>query len=100
MIGTAKNHAYGAQEFERKGYLTVEDESESLSKSLEYAYNQWCVEQIKKQAGVLPQNHQTLPVWQQVYNPKTGFMQPRKNGAWYEPFDPREVNNNYTEANA
>jgi predicted alpha-1,2-mannosidase len=99
-IGTAKNHAYGAQEFERKGYLTVEDESESLSKSLEYAYNQWCVEQIKKQAGVLPQNHQTLPVWQQVYNPKTGFMQPRKNGAWYEPFDPREVNNNYTEANA
>jgi len=99
-LGTAKNHAYGAQTFHQKGYLSVEDESESLSKSLEYAYNVWCVDQIKKQVGELPKTHQTFPVWQQVYNPKTGFMQPRKNGAWYEPFDPREVNNNFTEANA
>lgn len=99
-LGTAKNHQYGAEIFHQKGYLTVEDESESLSKSLEYAYNVWCVDQIKKQVGELPKNHQTLPVWQQVFNPETGFMQPRKNGAWYEPFDPKEVNNNYTEANA
>jgi predicted alpha-1,2-mannosidase len=27
-------------------------------------------------------------------------MRPRKNGCWLEPFEPREVNNNYTEANA
>lgn len=99
-LGTAKNHQYGADIFHKKGYLTVEDESESLSKSLEYAYNVWCVDQIKKHLGVLPKNYQTLPVWQQVYNPTTTFMQPRKNGAWYEPFDPREVNNNFTEANA
>ncbi|MCG9880279.1 MAG: GH92 family glycosyl hydrolase [Bacteroidia bacterium] len=99
-LGTAKNHKYGAETFHKKGYLTVEDESESLSKSLEYAYNIWCLDQIKKHVGELPNKHQSFPVWQQVYNPETGFMQPRKNGAWYEPFDPREVNNNYTEANA
>ncbi len=99
-IGTAKNHQYGADIFHQKGYLTVEDESESLSKSLEYAYNSWCVDQIKKQVGAIPKNDQSFPIWQQVFNPETGFMQPRKNGAWYEPFDPREVNNNYTEANA
>lgn len=38
--------------------------------------------------------------WKNLYNPKSGFMQPRKNGNWYEPFDPREVNNNYTEGNS
>jgi predicted alpha-1,2-mannosidase len=38
--------------------------------------------------------------WKNLYNPKTGFIQPRKNGNWYEPFDPREVNNNYTEGNS
>ncbi|WP_435522316.1 glycoside hydrolase domain-containing protein [Chryseobacterium indoltheticum] len=27
-------------------------------------------------------------------------MQARKNGNWYEPFDPNEVNNNYTEGNS
>ncbi len=35
--------------------------------------------------------------WKNLYNPKNGFMQARKNGNWYEPFDPNEVNNNYTE---
>lgn len=38
--------------------------------------------------------------WKNLYNPKNGFMQPRKNGNWYEPFEPREVNNNYTEGNS
>ena len=27
-------------------------------------------------------------------------MRAKVNGAWYTPFDPREVNRNYTEANA
>ena len=27
-------------------------------------------------------------------------MRPRKNGNWLSPFDPREVNNNFTEANS
>jgi putative alpha-1,2-mannosidase len=31
---------------------------------------------------------------------KTGFMRPRKNGNWVFPFDAREVNNNFTEANS
>ncbi len=100
--GTAENHPYGAQLFASKGYLSVEDESESVSKTLEYAYNHWCVEKIFQfyeyeypmPANIQPNN------WQHVFNPRNGFMQPRNNGGWYQPFDPKEVNNNYTEANA
>ena len=38
--------------------------------------------------------------WQNLFDPDTRFMQPRRNGGWFEPFDPYEVNFHYTEANA
>jgi putative alpha-1,2-mannosidase len=31
---------------------------------------------------------------------EAGFIRPKKNGGWDSPFDPREVNNNFTEGNA
>jgi predicted alpha-1,2-mannosidase len=106
--GTLRNHPYGAQIFETKGYLSVEDESESVSKTLEYAYDKWCLNQIKSSLvsendelkGELHTSYFENLNWQNVFNPKTGFMQPRMNGGWYQPFNAKEVNNNYTEANA
>src|SRR5690606_21680990 len=38
--------------------------------------------------------------WKNLFDPVTGFIRPRSNGGWQKPFDPYEVNNNYTEANA
>ena len=35
-----------------------------------------------------------------VFDPETGCMRPMVSGAWLKPFDPREVNNHYTEANS
>ncbi|OYU95257.1 MAG: alpha-mannosidase [Bacteroidetes bacterium B1(2017)] len=106
--GTAAYPHFGAPTYAKKGYLSVEDESESVSKSLEYAYDQWCIRKVRENqvddnneiAGVLHASLFEQYNWQNVFNAKTGFMQPRMNGGWYEPFNPKEVNNNYTEANA
>ena len=87
---------YGMPEFRKKGYLEVGDENESVSKNLEYAYDDWCVSQI----GGFKNYKHVGENWINLYNPKNGFMQPRYNGGWYKPFNPFEVNNNYTEANA
>jgi hypothetical protein len=38
--------------------------------------------------------------WRHVLDPGTGFMRARRNQRWLEPFDPRRVDGNYTEANA
>ena len=38
--------------------------------------------------------------WKNVLDPQTLFMRPRLNGRWLTPFEPREVNNHYTEANS
>jgi predicted alpha-1,2-mannosidase len=38
--------------------------------------------------------------YKNILDYKTGFVRPRKNGGWISPFDPREVNNHFTEANS
>ncbi len=94
---------FGLDKFRSKGYLSVEDESESVSKTLEYSYDFYCISKI---ASLLNESEDETYFknlsegWRNVYNTKTGFMTPRKNGNWLTPFDPKRVDNNYTEANA
>ena len=85
------------------GLLEMDDEHESVSKTLEYAYDDWCIAQFAKKQGS-DADYETYIKRAQSYknmlDPQTGFMRPRKNGDWISPFDPREVNNNFTEANS
>lgn len=103
LIKSANLNKFGMQQYAKKGYLSVEDESESVSKTLEYAYDDWCIAQIAKAAK--RQNEYTTFMkrsksWINLYDPQSGHMRPRFNGGWYSPFDAREVNNHYTEANS
>ncbi|WP_262152194.1 GH92 family glycosyl hydrolase [Chryseobacterium foetidum] len=94
---------FGLDAYKNKNYISIDDEHESVSKTLEYAYDDWCIAQMakilnkKEDYAYFMKRSQN---WKNLYNPKNGFMQARKNGNWYEPFDPREVNNNYTEGNS
>jgi len=94
---------FGLPAYMDHGYLAVEEESESVSKTLEYAYDDWCISVMasllnkgEDQNGYLKRSQN----YRNVFDRETGFMRPRKNGCWLSPFDPREVSNNYTEANA
>jgi predicted alpha-1,2-mannosidase len=85
------------------GYLEMDDEHESVSKTLEYAYDDWCIAQFAKKLGSdMDYRYYTRRAqgYKNILDLKTGFMRPRKNGNWVSPFDPREVNNNFTEANS
>ncbi|MBL7765011.1 MAG: GH92 family glycosyl hydrolase [Chitinophagaceae bacterium] len=115
--GTTMKRIIGMKEVSRKqaanadalesyckyGYVRADDDAESVSKTLEYAYNDWCIAQMAKALGKTDDyvyylnrsNH-----WRNVYDPTTGFMRARKNGALYEPFSPYRVDNNFTEANS
>ncbi len=99
----AMSNRFGLDKFREKGYLEVGDESESVSKTLEYSYDMWCVSEI---ARLLDSSEdykyfdRFSRSWMNLKDNRTGFVRPRKNGGWLEPFDPREVNNHFTEANA
>ena len=85
------------------GFLEVNDENESVSKTLEYAYDDWCIAQFAKKIGDMNAYNtyiQRAQSYKNLLDTKTGFMRPRKNGNWISPFEPREVNNNFTEANS
>jgi predicted alpha-1,2-mannosidase len=105
---TANLPHLGMPAFRKKGFLEVEDEHESVSKSLEYAYNDWCITKLysvlaDKPADEYNEMHFSIlnkNKWKNLFNPKNGFIQPRSNGGWLKQFNPKEVNNHYTEANA
>lgn len=94
---TEAHRAYGVQ-----GYLSSELDNESVSKTLEYAYDDWCIAQMAEIAGD-KETARTYWIrsqsWQNLVD-SNGFMHPRRNGGWVTPFEPTEVNNHYTEANS
>lgn len=122
MLASAMRDEPGLNAYRSKGYISSEDQSESVSKTLEYAYDDWCIAQMAQEMRrdplVIAGDHEVGPRkeayldsiahafivrsynYQNLFNPNTGFFQARLNGGFKEPFDPFEVNFNFTEANA
>jgi len=85
------------------GYIQSFQSPESVSKTLEYAYDDWCIAQLAKAAGktdLYQTSIRRAQQYQNLFDPSTRFFRAKKNAGWYTPFDPYEVNFNYTEANA
>ena len=103
LVESAHNPEFGLDSFRRNGLVLADDEHESVSKTLEYAFDDWCVAQVALKLGHMDEYQEFMKssqYWKNVLDPETGFMRARLNGRWFSPFDPREVNNNYTEANS
>ena len=103
LLASSKRKDYGLGSFRANGLVLADDEHESVSKTLEYAYDDWCTAQVAKYLGrmdVYEEYMTSAQYWRNVFDPETGFMRARLNGRWVTPFDPREVNNHYTEANS
>jgi len=103
MVHSANQEYEGISWHRDHGHLSVEACSESVSKNLEYAYDDWCIAQTANVLGdsIGFRNYLARSAsWRNVLDSASGLMRPRKNGQWLSPFDPREVNNHYTEANA
>jgi predicted alpha-1,2-mannosidase len=96
------NHL-GLPQYMENGFLSIDDEHESVSKTLEYAYDDWCIAQLAQYIGNEEdyQNYMYRSnAWRNLLDPETKLMRPRKNGGWLTPFEPREVNNYFTEGNS
>ncbi len=103
MKHSATRDKLGLKSYKSLGYIPVEEESESVSKTLEYAYDDWTIAQMAKQMGKeedYKEYIQRAQYYKNIFDPKTQFMRGRFRNTWFAPFDPYEVNFNYTEANA
>ena len=93
----------GLDAYKKQGFISMDDEHESVSKTLEYAYDDWCIAQmaqILKKPNDFDYFIKRSENWKNVFDWNTGFMRPKKNGGWDKPFDPKEINNNFTEGNS
>lgn len=94
---------FGLKAYKENGQITIDDEHESVSKTLEYAYDDWCIAQMAQLLNKTDDYTYFIKRsqnWKNVFDWNTGFMRPKKNGGWDKPFDPKEINNNFTEGNS
>jgi predicted alpha-1,2-mannosidase len=103
MIHSADQDRFGLDAYKRDGFIDASEESESVSRTLEYAYDDWTIAQVAKRLGREDDYARFLrraQSYKHLFDPSTGFMRARAEGFWMAPFDPAEVNSHYTEANA
>jgi predicted alpha-1,2-mannosidase len=92
----------GLSDYKKYGYIKMMSHQENVSRTLEYAYDDWCIAMFAKKLGKTEDYNYYIKRaqnYKNLYDSTTGFMRPREN-AFLTPFDPYEVNHNYTEGNA
>ena len=97
----------GMKAFRTYRYIPYEFENESVSKTLEYAYDDWCVAQLAKALGKEDDYLYFLESsrnYANLFDPATGFMRGKSvQGEWKTPFSPlysKHRDDEYTEGNA
>jgi len=103
MVISSNKSEYGIDLYIKNGYIPAEGEHESVSKTLEYAYDDWCIAQVAKKQGrqdIYEKYIRRAQYYKNVFDPSTGFMRPKIKGKWLDPFSPTEVNVHFVEANS
>ncbi len=87
------------------GYVPDDKSHSSVSKTLEYAYNDWCIAQMAIQIGddsLAEEFMKRSEYYNNVFDASTGYMRPRlSNGDFRENFDPMDTHGQgFIEGNA
>ncbi len=110
-VATANLDNYrGIGQYKTLGYIPYDlkdeynSENWSLSKTLEYAYDDWCIAQMAKKMGrddIYKEFSARALNYRNVLNPATGFMQPRAASGEFQPdFKPEDYTPHICESNA
>ncbi|MFD1604873.1 GH92 family glycosyl hydrolase [Flavobacterium artemisiae] len=95
-VNTAKVPYYdGLGYYMDKGYVPEDKNGSSVSKTLEYAYDDWAIAQAAKKLGkteIYNEFIKRAENYKNVYDAKTGFMRPKLNdGTFKKEFDPLDT---------
>jgi putative alpha-1,2-mannosidase len=102
MVASARLDHFGLDAYMRDGFIGADQEGESISKTLEYSYDDACIARMADQLerpDLSGEFHFRSQAWRHLLDPQTGFFRPRHNGRWMTPYDPRRVDFHHTEAN-
>lgn len=109
MKKSAMQNIRGTDIYRKYGYIPYDKDGQSVTKTLEYAYDDWCIAQMANALGKAEDYDmfkERAASYQALYDPSTGFMRAKlADGSWKTPFDPQYSDHNfdiaeYTEGNA
>ncbi len=90
-----------------KGFIPADLEVKSVSKALEFAYNDWTIAKLAASLGreeTATEYFKRAGYYRQYFDSATGFMRAKNSdGKWLEPFTPTDSNHTqgeYVEGNA
>jgi putative alpha-1,2-mannosidase len=103
MQHSANQNHLGLEAYRTYGHIPGDKEHESISKTLEYAYDDWCIAQMAKsleREDIYTEYIRRAQYYKNIFDSSTGFIRPKMNGNWITPFDPTRVDWHFPEANS
>lgn len=105
MVKTANRENYrGIGDFKKIAYIPADSHPESVSKVLEYAYDDYCIAVMAEKLGdkkVALEFANRSKNYLNLFNKESGFFQPKDiNQQWLKGFDPAKYTEHFTESNA
>jgi predicted alpha-1,2-mannosidase len=104
---SAMSDIMGLHWYRQYGYVPSDREVESVSKTLEYAFDDWCIARMARALGKEEEYQEFTRrsnSFKNLFDTTTMFMRGRlASGEWRSPFDPYAIDhrrNDYTEGNA
>ena len=103
MVHLANSYRPGKKEYLDYGFIPYDLVPQSVSRTLEYAYDDWCVTRLTGRGDSATDLlfHQRGAFYRNLFKKDVKFMVPKSSEyTWLEDFNPGESSSNYTEANA
>ena len=101
---SSSNQDTASEWYNKYGYIPSDFTPESVSRTLEFCYDDWCISRMAEALGhkdIADEYAQRALRYRNILDPSTGFFRGRDSqGNWRTPFNPVASSRDYTEATA
>ncbi len=102
MVRSSNINGKASDLYTKYGYVPSDMSRESVSLTLEYAYDDWCIARMAEEMGrteIAEEYYRRAYNYMNVFDGSTGFFRGRRQqGGWTEPFEPFATGRDFTEA--
>lgn len=102
VVSSNENKGNTSQLYTQYGYVPSDLKGQSVSQTLEFAYDDWCIARMAEEMGkedIAHEYYGRAHAYRNVFDPATGFMRGKDSkGNYTTPFDKYGSTRDYTEA--
>ena len=104
MVDTAMQNYSETVSYRQYGYVPMDKAGRSASRTVEFAYDDWCIAQMAKDLGqqdISETYTHRSKFYRNLHDPETGFLRGKSSeGLWASDFNPNNITGEFVEGNA